>query len=80
MTPLEPWPNTPAGLRSSPGQRRGGGGEEFVCGSLWRQGHWWQRPQVIFIGVNSSTDHYFDAKLGPPDRLLVASGQTTNRV
>ena len=27
----------------------GGGG----CGSLWCQGHWWQRPQGILIGMSS---------------------------
>ena len=32
------------------------------CGSLGRQGHWWQRPQRILISVSSQQGHHSGIK------------------
>ena len=47
VTPQEPWLDLPVGCGGSPGEAGVG------CGSLWEQGHWWQRPKGIPIGVSS---------------------------
>ena len=55
-------------------------------GSLWGQGHQWQRPQGIFIGVGSPGGHHFGTRSGPMQQPAGSSmkqpcsGQTTNRV
>ena len=74
----EPGPDLTAGLAGFPGEAGGS------CGSLWRQGHWWQRSQGIFISVSSPGSRHFGTKTWPHPtacRLQCwdASCQTTNR-
>ena len=79
VTPWEPVPDAPADVKGSLG-------EAWVdCGSLREQRHWWQRPQGIYISVNSRVGHHFGTETWP--RLTACSlqcwdpsSQTTNRV
>ena len=55
------------------------------CSSLWRQGHWWQKPQTILISISSPRGPYFDTKtkLHPIAYRLQSwkvSGQTTSMI
>ena len=73
------WARPPVGLGGSPGEA------EVSSGSLWGQGHWWQRNQQIFIGVSSPRGHQFVTETWPhltAYRLQCwdASDKITNRV
>ena len=65
---------------------RGFPGEAGVdSSSLWRQGHWWQRPQGILIGVSSPGGPHFSTNTwAHPTACKLqcwnAPGQTTRRI
>ena len=59
VTSQEPEPDLPAGLGVSPEEARASGG------SLWGQGHWWQRYWEIIISLNGLRGRHFGARTCP---------------
>ena len=70
VTPLEPAPDLRAGLGGSPGEAGIG------CGSPWGQGHRWQTPQKILIGVSSGEVTAFAPRPGPTRQPAGSSAGT----